>query len=642
MYQSGYECDQAFDGVWDDRKGWAHEPKRNGDAVLTLFLAEPSSVTTIGFYYNREDYQATEFEFELKVGDYWMAPKYMVLSRANGETYGSRVQLSQGSKEVQLKFDVVREVSAVRLSIKNTNGDDKNSILSEIFIQNIPDMSGCKTVGGMQRDRACVFPFTEWSGATHHACTTTFGLPPWCATRTNNDGSITSNQFSGFCDQSCEVEQFPTCYGWNSRLTRASYATDRNNPDRRKCVFPFKKDDKWHNECINNSVGIPECPTTITDDGTPVDMAYCGPECPGSKVADQCVEASDGEGKGKRCVFPFKWGGVTHKECRDDNKCATSVDQSNGAQVYDKQWGYCGVPNSCKSDECTTVGGSSAGEACTFPFKNPVTRELHWNCTTAPLEQRRGSSINFASAPWCATETDSGDNMVAGKWGFCSEKCGKERQNNCYIDDGLWMREMRRCIFPFIYREEKHTQCVTIDDTEMCPTAVDANGIASRANMKPCAGSEACKDPSAIRGKVITVGYRTVGAYLNNGTKDLEIDFQFETGTEDTKSSHWNVEASVSAGFSAYGASAALSVSAGGGEETASTSSAHQTHTLSYKAAPRTQCFLKQKVLISGPFVSRTFELILIEKDLDSLASEGTERKLSNEDLQNLKTRNHE
>ena len=78
MYQSGYECDQAFDGVWDDRKGWAHEPKTNGDAVLTLFLAEPSSVTTIGFYYNREDYQATEFEFELKIGDYWMAPKYMV------------------------------------------------------------------------------------------------------------------------------------------------------------------------------------------------------------------------------------------------------------------------------------------------------------------------------------------------------------------------------------------------------------------------------------------------------------------------------------------------------------------------------------------------------------------------------------
>ena len=62
-------------------------------------------------------------------------------------------------------------------------------------------------------------------------------------------------------------------------------------------------------------------------------------------------------------------------------------------------------------DECTTVGGSSAGEACTFPFKNPVTRELHWNCTTAPLEQRRGLDVNFASVPWCATETDAGDNM---------------------------------------------------------------------------------------------------------------------------------------------------------------------------------------------------------------------------------------
>ena len=124
-------------------------------------------------------------------------------------------------------------------------------------------MSNCKTVGGMQRTG------TEWSGATHHACTTTtYGLPPWCATRTNNHGFITSNQISGFCD-------------------------------RRKCVFPFKKYNKWHNEYWKNSACIPECPKTVTDNGTPVDMAYCGPECPGSEVADQCVEASDGDGKGK-------------------------------------------------------------------------------------------------------------------------------------------------------------------------------------------------------------------------------------------------------------------------------------------------------------------------------------------------------
>ena len=75
-------------------------------------------------------------------------------------------------------------------------------------------------------------------------------------------------------------------------------------------------------------------------------------------------------------------------------------------------------------------------------------------------------------------------------------------------------------------------------------------------------------------------------SYLNKGTKDLNIDFQFETGTEDTKSNNWNVEASVSAGFSAFGAEFEASVSAGGGGETASSSSAHQTHTLPYKAPP--------------------------------------------------------
>ena len=108
--------------MWDDSKGWAHKQKTKGDAVLTLFLAEPSSVTTIGLYYYREDFQATKFELELKTGENWTAPKYMELSRANGEINGSTVQLSQGSKEVQLKFDVVAEVSAVRLSVKDTNG----------------------------------------------------------------------------------------------------------------------------------------------------------------------------------------------------------------------------------------------------------------------------------------------------------------------------------------------------------------------------------------------------------------------------------------------------------------------------------------------------------------------------------------
>ena len=179
-----------------------------------------------------------------------------------------------------------------------------------------------------------------------------------------------------------------------------------------------------------------------------------------------------------------------------------------------------------------------------------------------------------------------------------------------------------------------------IDGEPHCPVSIDNNGVAIRTNMQKCGKSEACKDVSAIKGKAITIGYRTVGSYLNSGSRPLSINFQFDTGTADSSASNWNVEVGISAGFDAFGASFEASVTAGGGGESASTTSNHQTHTLAYEAPPRTQVFLKQKVLISGPFVSRTFDLILVEKKMDNSMPEESSRKLSSKDLKNLRSRN--
>eukprot|EP00091_Calanus_sinicus_P006417 TRINITY_DN17060_c0_g1_i1.p2 TRINITY_DN17060_c0_g1~~TRINITY_DN17060_c0_g1_i1.p2 ORF type:complete len:132 (+),score=28.39 TRINITY_DN17060_c0_g1_i1:55-396(+) len=72
---------------------------------------------------------------------------------------------------------------------------------------------GCKTVGGISRNKACIFPFKNpFNGATHSACTHDHGLPAWCATRVNSDGAMPSKDYIGFCGPDCEVEEHATCY----------------------------------------------------------------------------------------------------------------------------------------------------------------------------------------------------------------------------------------------------------------------------------------------------------------------------------------------------------------------------------------------------------------------------------------------
>ena len=62
-----------------------------------------------------------------------------------------------------------------------------------------------------------------------------------------------------------------------------------------------------------------------------------------------------------------------------------------------------------------------------------------------------------------------------------------------------------------------------IDGEPHCPVSIDNNGVAIRTNMQKCGKSEACKDVSAIKGKAITIGYRTVGSYLNSGSRKFPV-----------------------------------------------------------------------------------------------------------------------
>ena len=208
--------------------------------------------------------------------------------------------------------------------------------------------------------------------------------------------------------------------------------------------------------------------------------------------------------------------------------------------------------------------------------------------------------------------------MVSGKWGFCSSKCSAEQDSNCYVDEGMTLHTSKKCIFPFVYNGLTYKQCTYVKGHLKCPIKVDAHGVAKESDMKHCGSSKSCYNSTTINGNPITIGYKDVGSYTNSGSKDLTVSFSFETGVEDSSEHSWSVEASVSAGFDAFGAEMSASLTVGASGTYASSTSQHQSHSLEYKVPPKTRVVLSQQVFKSGVFESRSFKLILSEFKIDA------------------------
>ena len=641
-FQSNYECEKAFDGSIDvGTNGWSIE---DGTGWVEFTLREDSKVNRVALksLYTSNKYKPKAFKIELFKSGMWITPKNMRLENAHeyGDVTGNQVTMNEKRDDISVAFTTEEDVSKVKIVI--TELYDNSIVLSEVLVQYVPEMGKCMTVGGTQRGRECIFPFVNpWTHAVHYGCTNDYGLPPWCATRVNSDLTMTGYSYSGFCNASCEVEEPSTCYAMWSAKSQPIYASQKQT-ERRNCVFPFKYDDKWHTECVAVPKGdkmIPSCATAVDRDGALLDLGYCGPECPGSDVAAQCVTAVGSHtSKGNRCVFPWYRESKYYTSCEDgqfdtfnaeQRVCATRIDR-NTLKPVDEQIGFCGT-EPCDENACITVGGADVGQTCKFPFRNKWTKELHYGCTTASLEQEVDDDrFSYASAAWCATDTTAGDDMISGKWGFCSKKCAQEDGTNCYVDDGHLMRNNRKCIFPFIYNGLLRKQCIYVKGLLQCPIEVDNNGIAEESNMRLCGPSPTCFNSTTINGNPITIGWKDIGSYSNFGSKPLDVAFAFETGVEDSSEYNWSVEASVSAGFDAFGASIEASVTAGGGGGASSSTSSHQSHSLSYKVPPRTTVVLSQQVFNSGNFESRTFKLILSESSLETERSaEPTKRELN-------------
>ena len=62
----------------------------------------------------------------------------------------------------------------------------------------------CNTVSGPDSNQPCRFPFT-YQGIAHHKCTTRNDTKYWCATQ--NSSSWHSDEFYGYCNSSCPLEE---------------------------------------------------------------------------------------------------------------------------------------------------------------------------------------------------------------------------------------------------------------------------------------------------------------------------------------------------------------------------------------------------------------------------------------------------
>ena len=202
----------------------------------------------------------------------------------------------------------------------------------------------CETVGGMSRNKACIFPFKNpFNGATHNACTHDHGLPAWCATRVNSDGTMPSKDYIGFCGPDCEVEEHATCY---ASLSKTASKKLEKFSKLKTCVFPFIYKGHEYRQCAPYNRGsnsypedsdTPICATAIHHDGTLADWGYCLSDCPGAGPAKIAITAvGRREARGTRCVFPF-FDGRWYTQCKQlphgRKSCATELKENGEAET---------------------------------------------------------------------------------------------------------------------------------------------------------------------------------------------------------------------------------------------------------------------------------------------------------------------
>ncbi|XP_064097954.1 uncharacterized protein LOC135209201 [Macrobrachium nipponense] len=242
-----------------------------------------------------------------------------------------------------------------------------------------------KTVGG----RRCVIPFF-FMGKEYHGCVVGGGgisgstSRPFCATKVDGNRVL--------------VERDDCVDGWDKAIPPLDgYLPPVHTQDKQKCVNSYRYNGGQYFGCIQTGSNRPFCATAVDQNKDLVSHGPCSEEWDRSKFTVTTE-------KGKKCIFPFTYKGVTSKGCITTAEfkkpfCATKVDKSGRSVEID----FCPhdwemmllLPGEVRTE---------FGAPCVFPFR--YGGRTYRSCT-----------FNNSFRAWCATAVD--DDRRKRDWGYC-------------------------------------------------------------------------------------------------------------------------------------------------------------------------------------------------------------------------------
>lgn len=329
-----------------------------------------------------------------------------------------------------------------------------------VIDKGFPEWNG-KTCGGTAPSGSkCKFPFTH-EGVEYNQCTTVgrSKYERWCGTEAPGTWA--------FCD--CD------------RFTNWKGPAGPNT----KCAFPFKKNGKWYDKCIDpmefsktltyacHSAPGGRCAGNMPGGVCSTDTLYKGSwgACQARGLAPTQAHSqrkTNGQGDspgGVDCVFPFYYKGTWNHNCIGDafggfGWCSTTLRYGQGQVAgHVKTWGGCRAPTPKAEryirwpDDITLVVGnhSAPDDKCQFPFI--YHGETYYDCVDRSPEVPHG---------WCSLDT-----YWKGRWGACAwngYKPEKPEPGARWTDGNGTVPAYTPCVFPFNYRGKAWDSCVARSD----------------------------------------------------------------------------------------------------------------------------------------------------------------------------------
>ena len=173
----------------------------------------------------------------------------------------------------------------------------------------------------------------------------------------------------------------------------------------------------------------------------------------------ECSSECPVEKGGCQCIFPFKFGGITHNACTlhrsqsGEPWCSLRVDDKG--RHIPGSWAVC-------SSECPVEEGCQ----CVFPFLAPFPGSSPFTAAHNACTRYKSRQISNGN-PWCANKIDGQGR--ARDWFACKQECP--------IEEGCLTTDDAKCIFPFEALGIKHDAC-TLETAlkPWCSIKNDENG----------------------------------------------------------------------------------------------------------------------------------------------------------------------